>query len=111
MVEVRVEPGRLSLSLQPGETLLDGALRIGWRWPTICQGNAECLVCWVQIVEGTENILPAEPLEIAALELLAARQSPPSELPAGTRLACQLRFTGNAAVKRAGLNLQRRGAD
>lgn len=105
VVEVRIEPCNQTLSLQPGETLLDGALRIGWRWPTICQGNAECLVCWVQIIEGGENIPPAEPLEIAALELLAARQPALSEQAASTRLACQLRFAGNATVKRAGLRL------
>jgi 2Fe-2S ferredoxin len=105
VVEVTVEPGHLSLSLQTEESLLDGALRIGWRWPTICQGNAECLVCWVEVVEGMENAVPAEPSEIAALELLAKRQSPLSRLPVCTRLACQLRFTGNATVKRAGLNL------
>jgi 2Fe-2S ferredoxin len=105
VVEVSVEPGCHSLSLQARETLLDGALRMGWRWPTICQGNAECLVCWVEIVGGAENVLPAEPVEIAALELLAARQSPLSALPVDKRLACQLRFTGDAAVRRAGLKL------
>jgi 2Fe-2S ferredoxin len=85
--------------------LLEGASRLGLRWPTICQGNAECLVCWVQVVAGEENIVPAEPMEMKALELLRARQSSLSYPVSALRLACQIHFTGDAVVERAGLNL------
>jgi 2Fe-2S ferredoxin len=53
--------------------LLEGASRVGVRWPTICHGNAGCLVCWVQVMAGEENIFPAGPMEIMALEILRAK--------------------------------------
>jgi 2Fe-2S ferredoxin len=105
VAEVRVEPVGLTLTLDAGESLLEGASRIGVRWPTICHGNAECLVCWVQVLAGEENIVPAGPMEIKALEILRSRQSSLSSPLSAVRLACQIRFTGDAIVERAGLNL------
>lgn len=105
MAEVRVEPAAMTVTLEPGESLLDAAFRAGWRWPSICHGNAECLVCWVQVIEGAENVVPPGPIERAALEVLAGRQANMAAPAAGTRLACQISFTGDAVVKRVGLRL------
>ncbi len=63
-----------------------------------CGGNARCTTCRVEILEGT-----APPMEAAEQERLAREV----DLPAGTRLSCQIRVVSDLSVK----VLRRAGAE
>jgi 2Fe-2S ferredoxin len=94
MVRVRVEPGGFDLDVREGEPLAEAAWRLGYRWPTVCWGQAECMVCVVEVVEGEENVLPArdEELEAMAQRLVQRR--------ARSRLGCRLIVRGEGVVVR-----------
>jgi ferredoxin, 2Fe-2S len=94
MAKVSIEPGGLSIEVDPGETLAESAWRQGYRWPTTCWGKAECMVCALVVVDGEQATVPADDAELDAMRLRLSRhlRKPTS------RLACQLRFTGDGAV-------------
>ena len=39
---VRVEPAGVDIPVDDGETLMAAAVRAGYRWPTVCGGQAQC---------------------------------------------------------------------
>lgn len=91
---VRVEPAGLEFEVEPGEGVAEAAWRQGYTWPTKCWGQAECMVCWVRILDGE---LAAEPP--SEDELFAMRSRLPVKLRSPlTRLACQLRVKGDGLV-------------
>jgi ferredoxin len=92
MTVVRVEPGQLQIEVGPDETLMSAAERSGYRWPTVCGGDAACTVCFVRITAGTDCTIPALPAETEALAPVEARY--PDAPPGSLRLACQLRLSG-----------------
>ncbi len=76
--------------------MLAAAQRAGWSWPTVCEGNMECGICWAEVDEGAENLNPLQPGERAKLdEGLAARKP-------RARLACQVKAGGSATLTRRG---------
>ena len=89
---VRIEPLGEDILVEEGETLMNAARRHGLRWPTICEGNAECGVCVCEITAGDTNVPPRSPRECEGL-----KAAPPSRARTG-RLACQLTFFGDATV-------------
>lgn len=91
---VRVEPAGLEFGLRPGESVLEAAQRNNIRWPSICKGQASCTTCFIKILQGYENIPKAQPAETEALA--TARRVEPGE----TRLACQVRPTGDLTVNK-----------
>jgi len=91
---VRVEPLGADIELEAGEALLDAAWRLGYDWPTTCWGQADCMLCRVEVIAGAELVEPAGDDERRAL----ARKLPRSERGPGTRLACQLYVTGDGVV-------------
>lgn len=97
-MRITLQPSGLSLELQPGERILDGARRLGFDCPQSCR-NGNCHVCAALLVEGRvrqQGVLLdhgelftciAEPLEDCVLHwdgVLA-----PGTLPVRS-LACQL---------------------
>ncbi|MEU9272617.1 2Fe-2S iron-sulfur cluster binding domain-containing protein [Streptomyces sp. NPDC048251] len=94
MAQVLVQPAGLTLEVEPGETLAESAWRQGYRWPTICWGNAECMVCAVLVTGGEAATVPADAEEEEAMRLRLPRRLRRPEY----RLACRLRFTGDGAV-------------
>ena len=94
MAIVRVEPAGIEFDVGPGEAVAEAAWRLGYTWPTKCWGQAECMVCFVRILEGE---LQAEPPSEA--ELFAMRTRLPVKLRSPlTRLACQLRVNGDGLI-------------
>ena len=89
---VVVQPGGAQFDVRPKESVIQAAWRSGYQWPTTCWGQAECGVCAMEILEGSELLGAAEPKEAARLRSLPRRQS------AGRRLACQARFVGDGTV-------------
>ncbi len=96
---VHVEPAGADIDVGDGESVMHAAERQGYRWPTVCHGQAICTTCFFEVVEGAENLAPVQPLERAALS-----QSPLTQLAAGhVRLACQARVTGPVTVRKRGV--------
>lgn len=101
---MQVRPGGAVITVRPRETLMSAARRQGYRWPSICGGQASCTACFVQLVEGRDAVLPPENPEYIALEFLRRKYSAD---PDRVRLACQLRIRGDGVVVlRAGVRLE-----
>jgi ferredoxin, 2Fe-2S len=96
---VRVEPAGVDIDVADGESVMHAAERQGYRWPTVCHGQAICTTCFFEVVSGAEHLAPPEALERAALA-----QSPLTQLADGeVRLACQARVTGPVTVRKRGV--------
>lgn len=101
---VHVEPVGVDLELQPGETIIEAAWRLGYHWPTICYGQANCTMCHVEVLSGAEHLSPVEEDEHEALQ---------HRLPGSgrrdltqVRLACRARANGDATVRKKGVRLK-----
>jgi len=52
MPVIHIEPGGIDLEVGPNESVAESAWRQGYTWPTRCWGQADCMVCWVRILDG-----------------------------------------------------------
>ena len=95
---VYVEPANSTLLVAPGENILEAALRAGWKWPTICHGDGTCTACWIEILEGEDNVGSIDETEARGLESLRMKRL----LKGPARLACQLVPTGAVRVRKNG---------
>jgi 2Fe-2S ferredoxin len=98
---VRVEPIGVDIEVQPGETIIEAAWRLGYQWPTVCYGQAECTACLVEIVSGEEHLSLVGPDEQDALDnriLLGGRRD-----RSRLRLACRAKPTGAVTVHKRGV--------
>jgi 2Fe-2S ferredoxin len=91
---VRVEPAGVDIPVDDGETLMAAAVRAGYRWPTVCGGQAQCGVCVLKVVSSSE-LRPPAPLEADRLAVVPERQLWPDAV---LRLACQLRVDADGVV-------------
>jgi 2Fe-2S ferredoxin len=89
-----VDPDGIELDVDAGETLLEAAWRLGFDWPTICFGQAECMTCHVRLLAGEAA---AEPASNDELERMRTKMSPRLHSSL-RRLACRLRVTGEGLV-------------
>ena len=101
MVAVRVEPLGKVLDVLDGETLIEAAWRQGYYWPTICQGNARCTQCSIEVLEGLENLGQPDRDERVTMQLRLALQL--NRLQDRLRLACCVKPIGDAVVKKEGV--------
>lgn len=94
MPVVTIVPGNMQIEVAAGETLAQAAWRQGYHWPTTCWGEMQCMVCAAVVRSGEHAAEPASQAEEAAISACMPRfrQQP------GTRLACQLRATGDGLV-------------
>jgi 2Fe-2S ferredoxin len=94
MTIVRVEPSGFEFDVRPGESVAEAAWRLGYRWPTSCWGQAECMLCFVTVTAGELHTQPPEDDELLAMQTrMPARARTPL-----TRLACRLRVNGPGVV-------------
>lgn len=96
---VEVEPRGITLNAYDGEAIMGAAQRCGFHWPTLCNGDGTCSICWVEVKAGEQHLSPMQDSERETLELLSVR------LRAGRaiRLACQARVEGDITVWKAGV--------
>ena len=97
---VRVEPAGLDIAVGDGETVMHAAERAGYRWPTVCHGQAVCTTCFFEVIRGDRNLLPAGDVERAALATSPAQLVPREH---EIRLACQARVCGDVTVRKLGV--------
>ena len=76
------------------------AERQGYRWPTICHGQAMCTACCIVLDDNLEAFEPAEPVELSGLELLRGRSFYEGK---AVRLACQARVAATTTVTKRGV--------
>jgi 2Fe-2S ferredoxin len=96
---VRVEPLGAEIEVRSGETVMDAAVRVGLKWPTLCHGEATCGVCAMEVVDGGQSLSQVRPEEQERLETLPMRRFCAGEL----RLACQVEAAGDAVVHKRGV--------
>jgi 2Fe-2S ferredoxin len=87
-----VEPLGAEIEVHRGEPLAFAAWRLGYRWPTVCWGQGECLLCRVKILAGDELIEPAKEEEVASLKAQLRISAD------RVRLGCRLLVTGDGVV-------------
>ena len=95
---VRIMPLNIEIDVLEDETLMAAARRQGLRWPSICDGQGSCTVCYVKIDEGLSAAGPQLQWERDRLEFAGRRDS-------SFRLACQLKVLGPMQVLKAGVKL------
>jgi ferredoxin, 2Fe-2S len=96
---VRVEPAGLEFEVAATETMMEAALRHGYRWPTICGGQGQCRACFVEVLDGGDKFGPIGRCEAEGIQILAES----GEDPATVRLACQARISGPVTVRKRGV--------
>jgi ferredoxin, 2Fe-2S len=99
VTRVVVAPSDAVIEVRKGESLMRAAERLGYHWPTICHGQAECTACWIAVDDPDAFEKPAD-LELGALKLFAGRS-----FYAGMhlRLACQARPVADTTVSKRGV--------
>lgn len=97
MIILRSETDGVELLLEPGETVLAGAMRAGMPFASACNGRARCSTCRIQVLEGDADRPPETEEETA----LKARLG----LGPQVRLACQFRPEGPLSFRRLVLDL------
>lgn len=96
---VRIEPLGVDVVVRAGQTVMEAARAAGFRWPTVCRGQGDCLVCRMEILDGPAEDPPLTGREQEALETgrLGRFGGPP------VRLACQLCPVSDMTVRKAGV--------
>ncbi|MFF2554041.1 2Fe-2S iron-sulfur cluster-binding protein [Nocardia sp. NPDC058058] len=99
---VTVRPSGIEFAAAPGQTIMSAALAAGYRWPTICGGMGDCLVCHVEVLAHADHLSEPAESELRAVRELRSRS--------GTivRLACQAGVHGEVAVLKRGVRLRAR---
>jgi ferredoxin len=97
---VRVEPSDVAVEVQRGETLMAAAERQGYRWPTICHGQALCTACFIIVDDDPAAFEPPGPLELNGLSLFEGRSFYEGKT---IRLACQARPVKDTVVTKRGV--------
>ncbi len=89
--QVSVEPNTGTVKMRHGETVMGGAERLGYLWPTVCGGLGQCRVCVMEVVAGESSLSPPDEREMQAILSTFG-----SQLRRGRplRQACQAKVTG-----------------
>ena len=100
---VHVEPAGIDIEVAEGESVMAAAERQGYRWPTVCHGQAICTTCYFEVIEGGAHVAPPQPLERNALAQSPLIQGTVAQGAVAVRLACQARVTGPVTVRKRGV--------
>jgi ferredoxin, 2Fe-2S len=94
MTVVTVRPSGIELDVRNGETVAEAAWRLGYRWPTKCWGQAECMACFAKVVDGERSAVPAAAFELDQMRLFMTANMQSNLV----RLGCQLTVRGPGLV-------------
>ena len=87
-----------------GQTVMAAAVAAGLRWPTVCGGNGDCLVCHVGVLAGAQHLAEPSAAETQAVRNLRGDRGGRGE---HVRLACQAGVLGDVVVEKRGVRRQR----
>ncbi len=99
VVTVLIKPSHVQVDVLRGEPLMRAAERLGYHWPTLCHGQAECTVCWIEVEDADAFDCPG-PLELKGLKLFEGRSFYAGK---NIRLACQARPVRDTVVTKRGV--------
>jgi 2Fe-2S ferredoxin len=92
MPKVKFLPSNIECMASFGDSILDIALSNGVEIQHACGGFCACTTCHCEVVEGLQNLEPADGDEVERLEVLSGRTP-------NSRLGCQSKVTGNVTVR------------
>ena len=92
MAKVTSKPDQVEFEIRLDETLLAAGLRSGVAFALACGGRAKCSTCRIWVEDGLDACSERTEIESQMAERLG--------LPEKVRLACQLKPTGDLAVRR-----------
>ena len=95
--EITMKPADAVIGVGPGESVLTAAFREGYRWPSVCGGEAMCGTCFVKVEEGAEHISPIGDAEAFRLKFIGRANDPT------IRLACQMHLSGDVVAFKRGV--------
>ncbi len=99
-MRLRVEPSGIALDVDEGETVMAAATRAGYRWPTVCGGQADCGVCALEVVDAPAPLPEPAIDESERLATLPERRMYPDRT---YRLACRLVPVDGLVVRKRGV--------
>jgi ferredoxin, 2Fe-2S len=105
VASVRVEPSETVIEVQKGEPLMRAAERLGYHWPTLCHGQAECTACWIEVDDPDAFEKPSS-IELDGLRLFEGRSFYAGKK---VRLACQAHPVRDTVVTKRGVRPSSRG--
>lgn len=89
-MKVKFYPSNEEFDIQPNQTVLELAQEKGVYIKTVCNGNASCAECRVNIKEGEQNVLPPAAKELSMIGT--------GYFVDQRRLSCQLRCFGDVTI-------------
>ena len=95
-----VLPSGIVLDVLPDETVMAAAIRAGYRWPTSCQGHAECGLCAFVVEDGDVHLSAMKQDEGATL---AGVPRTSATVGRSLRLACQVKVSGDVVIFKRGV--------
>lgn len=95
--KVRVLPSDVVIEVHDGERVYHAARRQGYKWPSTCDGESECGLCFMVVDEGAEHLSPKRQEEAHRLAAGIKAREPRA------RLACQTTVNGDVTVTRKGV--------
>jgi 2Fe-2S ferredoxin len=98
---VRVDGSDVEIEAEPGETIIEAAWRVGYHWPTVCWGQAQCTTCFVRVTEGSDNLGAIPSDEQHALDHWIPRSV--MQGAGEVRLACRAEVHGDVTVEKRGV--------
>ncbi|MED5812614.1 2Fe-2S iron-sulfur cluster-binding protein [Mycolicibacterium sp. 050232] len=104
MPTVTVRPGGITFEATEGQTVMAAALAAGLKWPTVCGGNGDCLVCHVAVLQGARHLAEPSAAEKEAVRNLTGDHGGRGE---HVRLACQAGVLGDVVVEKRGVRKRR----
>jgi ferredoxin, 2Fe-2S len=104
--KIVLEPAECEFHAAEDESLMHAAQRAGIDWPTVCGGNAQCGVCYVELLSGESDAKPP----LCNEEQMLARLTVKPVRGGHIRLACQLRVHGDVRVYRRTIRVSRHTA-
>lgn len=90
MPKITFTKGQKSIEVKPGENLMQALLDNGYPVASSCYGDGVCGKCRMQIIEGADNLSPANPLEKTLKDRL--------QLKKDERIACQIELQSDVTV-------------
>ena len=97
---VRVLPYEIVFEALPNETIMAAALRAGYRWPTSCNGQAECGLCAFVVESGDAHLSRMQAAEEATLAITPRTSTTRGRL---VRLACQDKVSDDVVIFKRGV--------
>lgn len=100
-VTVHVLPAKIDIIIAPSQPIMRAAQAQGIRWPNACNGQAQCGLCVIEVLQG--DLAMTQP-SLRESQMLARIPHKP-RLGGIMRLACQLSPTAGLVVHKMGVRL------